>query len=143
MIIGFTGVAVLAVLLLVPLSAQATIYQCLDASGAKVLTDTPAQLKSCTPLSTGSAGSPSLSPTPAGPPVTPPTSAGPRSPSAVSTAPPPEPTESEPPPGADDELPPSGQAPPNLPTCKPGLDPLNPLGSVKCAPPGPPAASSP
>ena len=147
MIFGFMWVAGLAVLVLMPLSARATIYECLDASGAKVLTDTPAQLKNCIPMSAGPAvpGTrlpaavqepagvvPSLAPT------------LPRAPSEVSTMPPSEPIEPEPLPGADDELPPSGQAPPSLQPCRPGFNPMNPLGSVNC-PPGPssPGAATP
>jgi len=127
--IGFMWVTGLAVLVVAPSSARATIYQCLDASGAKVLTDTPAQLKNCTPVSAGpmtpstrppgavqerAAGSPPLAPTPMAPPSATPFPAVPRSPSTVSTMPPSDPTEAEPPPGADDELPPSGQMPPSL-----------------------------
>ena len=77
--IGLIWMAGVAVLVIAPSSARATIYQCLDASGAKVLTDTPAQLKNCTPLTAGpmtpstrppaavqepTAGSSSLAPTP-------------------------------------------------------------------------------
>src|SRR5439155_17405106 len=127
--IGLIWMAGVAVLVIAPSSARATIYQCLDASGAKVLTDTPAQLKNCTALSVGpttpptrppgavqepGVGSPSLAPTPAAPPSSPPFPAVPRFPSTVSTMPPSDPSESEPPPGTDDELPPSGQAPPSM-----------------------------
>ncbi|MGH7168340.1 MAG: hypothetical protein ACREII_07385 [Nitrospiraceae bacterium] len=158
MMIGFTWVAGLAVLVVVPLSARATIYQCLDASGAKVLTDTPAQLKNCTALSAGpttpttrtpstvqeqAAGSPPLAPTPMAPPSAPPFPAVPRSPSAVSTMPPSDPTEAELPPGADDELPPSGQTPPSIQPCRPGVNPLSPFGSVNCPPSVPPAVAAP
>ena len=158
MIMRFLWVAGLALLVVVAPAARATIYQCLDASGAKVLTDTPAQLKNCTALSAGptmpgmrppaavqepAAGSSSLAPTPASPPGALPFPAVPRSPSTVSTMPPSDPMESEPPPGADDELPPSGQEPPNIQPCRPGVNPLNPFGSANCPPSVPPAASTP
>lgn len=44
-------------------SVQAKLYECTDAKGAKVFTDRPAQLKSCTPVKTGhlSSASPSRS----------------------------------------------------------------------------------
>ena len=158
MMIGFTWVAGLAVLVVVAPAARATIYQCLDASGAKVLTDTPAQLRNCTALSAGpttpstgplgtvqerAAGSPPLASTPMAPPGAPPSPAVPRSPSTVSTMPPSDPTESEPPPGADDELPPSGQTPPSIQPCRQGVNPLSPFGSVNCPPSLPPAVAAP
>ena len=158
MIIGFMWVAGLAVLLVVAPAARATIYQCLDASGAKVLTDTPAQLKNCTALSAGpttpatrppaavqdpAAAAPLVAPTPVSPPGAPPFPAAPRSPSTVSTMPPSDPTESEPPPGADDEIPPSGQAPPSIQPCRPGVNPLSPFGSANCPPSVPPAVAAP
>ena len=158
MIIGFMWVAGLAVLLVVLPAARATIYQCLDASGAKVLTDTPAQLKNCTALSAGptmpgmrppaavqepAAGAPSLAPTPAVPVGAPSIPSVPHPPAAVSTMPPSDPTETEPPPGADDELPPSGETPPSIQPCRPGVNPLSPFGSVNCPPSVPPAVAAP
>jgi hypothetical protein len=156
--IGLIWMAGAAVLVIAPSSARATIYECLDASGAKVLTDTPAQLKNCTPLSAGpmtpstrppgavqerAAGSPPLAPTPMAPPSAPPFPAVPRSPSTVSTMPPSDPTEADPPPGADDELPPSGQTPPSIQPCRPGVNPLDPFGSVNCQPSVPPGVVTP
>jgi hypothetical protein len=156
--IGLIWMAGVAVLVIAPSSARATIYQCLDASGAKVLTDTPAQLKNCTPVSGGpmtpstrppgavqerAAGSPPLATTPGFPPSAPPVPAVPRSPSTVSTMPPSDPTEAEPLPGADDELPPSGQTPPGLQPCRPGVNPLDPFGSVNCPPSVPHGVAAP
>jgi len=146
----------------VPPSARATIYQCLDPSGAKVLTDTPAQLRNCTALNAGpntpstrpparvqepTEGSPSLAPTPAFPPSAPPFPIVPSTPSTVSPMQPSDPTASEPPVDADadddDEPPLSGQAPPSAQPCGPRLNPLSPFGFVNCPPSVPPTASSP
>lgn len=152
----------------VPPSARATIYQCLDPSGAQVLTDTPAQLRNCTALN---AGNPAASASPAQPsgrasgplaagslnsvPTPAPTAAfdpsvsevPPASPSPSSASPsqPPVPAASEPSMVAA----PSSSAPevPKPAPCAPGLNPFNPFAFSNCqpsgsSPPSPPATGS-
>lgn len=88
---GVPPVAVFAAVLGVgfPLDrVSAATYECVDASGRRVFTDSPAQMEKCTPLSLEGKAGPSVSSPPSPPPMSPGNLASP-DPFAVPSAPPP------------------------------------------------------
>lgn len=124
---------------------SAATFECVDPSGRKVFTDSPAQLEKCTPLALGGKAGPSASFTPSPPPVTPetftpspsfstpamPVPAQPEPPQDYAAPMPPElqPVQS---PGAD----PSATPPPNMPVIPPAPDYETAMKNLKPPDPG-------
>jgi hypothetical protein len=134
--------------------AWATIYQCVDASGANVFSDSAAQLPNCTVLSLGSDSVPSTPSRPAEIFNEPEMGAGPGS---LPEATPPQASASaqaipdfavgSPPPAT--ELNPAAAPPPSSQPCVSAVNPFNPFAAPPCPssegaapPPGFPAAGA-
>jgi hypothetical protein len=119
--------------------AGATMYQCVDASGAMVYTDSAAQLRNCTVLNLGMASGPS----PARPsaPMNEPVMPEPAVPL------PPEYPVSAPEGMMSAEAPVPVAPPPAAQPCSPAVNPFNPFAGPPCPPPGgqevPPAVPQP
>jgi|CXWL01.1.fsa_nt_gi hypothetical protein len=128
------GLAVLSVPLLEADLATASLYECRNAAGTLIYTDSPAQLERCQPV--GGAG-PSRLGTVGG---TAPSS--PLTPAAQSPAPPaavpPTPHSSDPPVGSPAMAPSGGSPSTEESPCALGVNPLNPLSAPPCAATVPP-----
>ncbi|MBK5282671.1 MAG: DUF4124 domain-containing protein [Nitrospiraceae bacterium] len=109
---------------MIPSSTAGGLFECADASGARVFTDRPAQLRRCTPLSVNSA--PASSPAPQASTARPYQETLP-----MSIDPPPLPFFAQPVPPPQPIATP--QQPPTAdPHCMPGINPLNPLAAPPC-----------
>lgn len=134
------GTLLLLVLLAAGPPAAATMYQCVDASGAMVYTDSAAQLRNCTALNLDMASGPSSATKPSAP------MSEPVMPEPAVPLP-----QEFPVPGAEGmmsaEAPVPVAPPPGAQPCSPAVNPFNPFAGPPCPPPEgqeiPPAVSQP
>ena len=108
-----------------PAASWATLYQCTDASGAQIFTDSPTQLEKCTPMKPSIAAKP---PSRSSPPKRAPRT---RRSQQVRPAPPAQRTQ----PSAERKVRPRRKQPEAAQRCANPINPLNPLLSIPCGQP--------